>query len=102
MAILGSEARPDGPGLTGDFVFRPDPAKLTLPGPVRPTFGHFRGRPGSTDRPDHWATARRSRRFARDRGGTLGWTLGWLAGSPLPRGAAPKIRSPLPLSLIHI
>ena len=51
MAILGPGTRPDGPGLTGDSVFRPDPAKLTLPGSVRPTLGHFRGRLGSTDRP---------------------------------------------------
>ena len=45
MAVLGPETRPDGPGLTGSSVSRPNPAKLTLPGPVRPTFGHFRGRP---------------------------------------------------------
>ena len=45
MAVLGPETRPDGPGLTGSSVFRPDPAKLTLPGPVRPTFGLFRCRP---------------------------------------------------------
>ena len=44
MAVLRPETRPDGPGLTGNSVFRPDPAKLTLPGPVRATFGHFRGR----------------------------------------------------------
>ena len=87
MVVLGPEARLDGPGLSWDSVFRPDPAKRTLPKPVRPTFGHFQGRPG-LDRPlgmqirgpDHWATARRSRRFARDRGGTIGGTLGWLPG----------------------
>ena len=45
MAVLGPETRPDGPGLTGSSVFRPDSAKLTLPGPVRATFGHFRVRP---------------------------------------------------------
>ena len=45
MAVLDPETRPDGPGLTGSSVSRPNPAKLTLPGPVRPTFGHFRGRP---------------------------------------------------------
>ena len=43
MAVLRCETRPDGPGLTGSSVFRPYPAKLTLPGPVRATFGlHFR------------------------------------------------------------
>ena len=45
MALLGPETRLDGPSLTGSSVFWPDPAKLTLPGPVRPTFGHFQGRP---------------------------------------------------------
>ena len=44
MAVLRPETRPDGPGRSGNSVFRPDPAKLTLPGPVRATFGHFRGR----------------------------------------------------------
>ena len=87
MAVLGRETRPDRPGLTWDSVFRPDPAKLTLPGPVRPTFGHWPFT-GSTDHPlgmqirapDHWAMAQRSRRFAGDRGGTIGGTLGWLPG----------------------
>ena len=45
MDVLSPEARPDGPGRSGNSVFRPDPAKLTLPGPVRATLGHFRGRP---------------------------------------------------------
>ena len=45
MAVLRPETRPDGPSLTGSSVSQPDPAKLTLPGPVRPTFGHFRCRP---------------------------------------------------------
>ena len=80
--------------------------------PSRTRSSHFWPFPGSTDHPfglqirgpGHLATARRSRRFARDRGGTFGWLAGWplLRGtapkirSPLPRGNAPKIRSPLP------
>ena len=45
VPVLGSETRPDGPGWSVNSVFWPDPAKLILPGPVRATFGHFRGRP---------------------------------------------------------
>ena len=43
MAVLSPGTRPEGSSLSWDSVFWPDPDKLTLPGPVRPSFGHFRG-----------------------------------------------------------
>ena len=45
IAALGPETRPDGPGLSWDSVFWPNPAKRTLPGLVRTIFGHLGARP---------------------------------------------------------
>ena len=108
MAVPRPETRPDGPGLTGSSVFRPDPAKLTLPGPVRPTFGHFRGRPTTPSGCKSVALTTGLRPHGPDGlpgtvagplagplAGCLGW-LPWLAGSPLPRGTAPEKGSIFP------
>ena len=46
MAVSGPETRPDSPGLRQDSDFWARPAKLTLPGPVRPIFGQ-KGQPCS-------------------------------------------------------
>ena len=93
MAVLRPETRPDGPGRSGNSVFRPDPAKLTLPGPVRPTFGHFRGRPTTPSGCKSVALTTRLRPDGPDglpgtvagplAGPLAGW-LPWLAGWVAP------------------
>ena len=39
MAVVGPETRPDGPRLSRESVFWPDPANRSRPGQFRPTFG---------------------------------------------------------------
>ena len=84
LAGLGPRSPSGWPRPVRGFRFQAGSGQID---PSRTRSSHFWPFPGSTDHPfglqirgpDHWATARRSRRFAGDRGGTRGWTLGWLA-----------------------